>query len=75
MKSTIYTKKDGSISTIKEDFPNGSFSIGADGMMKGSSFRSGSLTTFSDAAMQPKKIGIKFGDKTTYYNPNGKQFK
>jgi len=75
MSVRIYKKKDGSISTIKKSFKGTSFSYGANGQLKGSSFKHGDLTTFNDAAFNPNKYGLKLGDKTKYYNSDWKQYK
>ena len=73
--TTFYRKKDGSLSTIKNHVPGGSFSFSPDGVMKGSSFKTGYLTTFNDSTYNPKKFGIKQSGKTAYYSPTWKPYK
>lgn len=75
MKVTTYKKRDGSPSTIKIRNYGNSYSYSPSGVMKGSSMRVGSMTTFSDAAYKPKKYGIKMNNKTTYFNPSWQRLK
>lgn len=67
---TFYKKKDGNLSSIKNRQGGMTFTFNPNGVMRGSSFRSGNLTTFNDAAFNPSKYGVKTGTKTYYYNKN-----
>jgi hypothetical protein len=75
INTIIYRKKDGTVSTIKNNIPGGSYSYGPDWVMKGSSIKTGYLTTFNDASFNPKKFGVKMGNKTTYFSPTMKPYK
>ena len=75
MNTTIYKTKNGNTSSIKNRVPGGSFTFSPDGVMTGSSFKCGNLTTFNDATYNPNRFGVKMGNKTTYFNPKWKQYK
>lgn len=65
-----YFGKDGRLTSSKFGDKETSISFNPNGSMKGSSIKSGNLTTFYDAAYNPHKFGVKSIHGTSYYNKN-----
>lgn len=70
-----FFKKDGSLSSSKFGDDETSFSYNPNGSTRGSSVKTGNLTTYFDAAYNPQKFGIKTIHGTAYYNKNWKPLK